>query len=144
MKQHRVRPELDASSLPMLEGALALHREKMFEAPLCFGFVMGDVKEMAEGASRLLAFQAQIPQGSHWWAMKGGGHALGVASLAISLGGHARTGFEDTVRDLRTGELAPSNEHLVASLADLSCKLGRNPATPKEARAILSMPARGQ
>jgi 3-keto-5-aminohexanoate cleavage enzyme len=140
MKAHRVRPELDASSLPMLDGALALHREKMFETPLCFGFVMGDVKNMSEGATRLLSFQAQVPQGSQWWAMKGGGNALGVASLAISLGGHVRTGFEDTVRDLRTGDLAPSNEHLVASLADLSCKLGRDPATPKEARAILSMP----
>ena len=128
----------------MLEGALALDREKMFEAPLCFGFVMGDVKDMSEGASRLLSFQAQIPQGSQWWAMKGGGNALGIASLAISLGGHARTGFEDTVRDLRTGELAASNEYLVASLADLSCKLGREPATPKEARTMLVMPARGQ
>jgi 3-keto-5-aminohexanoate cleavage enzyme len=144
MKAHRVRPELDASSLPMLQGALALHRENMFEAPLCFGFVMGDVKQMAEGASRLLSFQQQILEGSQWWAMKGGGNALGVASLAISLGGHARTGFEDTVRDPLTGELAPSNEHLVASLADLSCKLGRDPASPKEARAMLSMPARSQ
>jgi 3-keto-5-aminohexanoate cleavage enzyme len=144
MKQYRVRPELDASSLPMLEGALTLHRENMFETPLCFGFVMGDVKEMAEGAARLLSFHNHVPQGSHWWAMKGGANALGVASLAIGLGGHVRTGFEDTVRDLRTGDLAPSNEHLVAYLADLSCRLGREPATAKEARTLLSMPPRGQ
>ena len=144
MRTCGVRPELDASSLPMLEGALSLNNERMFEEPLCFGFVMGDVEDMAEGAARLLSFRERVPQASQWWAMKGGVNACGIAALAISLGGHARTGFEDTVHDLRTGDLAPNNEHLVAALADLSCKLGREPASPKEARAMLSMVPRSQ
>lgn len=144
MKQHRVRPELDASSLPMLDGAQALYRDQLVETPLCFGFVMGDVKEMSEGAARLLSFQTKVPAESHWWAMKGGRHALDVAALAISMGGHVRTGFEDTLHDLRTGELAASNEHLVSALADLSRRQGREPATPRDARALLSIQPRRQ
>jgi 3-keto-5-aminohexanoate cleavage enzyme len=139
MKQHGVRPELDGGSLPMLQAALVLHAEEAFASPLCFGFVLGDVKEMPDGARRLLALRQDIPDGSHWWAMKGGAHALGLAALAVSLGGHVRTGFEDTVRDPRTGELAASNAHLIAGLADLSSRLGRDPASPQEARDMLSL-----
>jgi 3-keto-5-aminohexanoate cleavage enzyme len=139
MKQHGVRPELDGSSLPMLQAALALHAEKAFASPLCFGFVLGDVKEMPDGARRLLALQQDIPDDSHWWAMKGGAHSLGLAALAVNLGGHVRTGFEDTVRDPLTGEVAASNAHLVDGLANLSSSLGRDPASPKEARQMLSL-----
>jgi 3-keto-5-aminohexanoate cleavage enzyme len=139
MKQHGVRPELDGGSLPMLQAALALHEERAFASPLCFGFVLGDVKEMPDGARRLLALQQDIPTDSHWWAIKGGAHALGLAALAVSLGGHVRTGFEDTIRDPLTGDLAASNARLVEGLAKLTSRLGRDPATPKEARAMLSL-----
>jgi 3-keto-5-aminohexanoate cleavage enzyme len=59
---------------------------------------------------------------------------------AIIMGGHARTGLEDNVYYTR-GVLAAGNAHLVARLARLARELGRPPATPDEARAMLGLQA---
>jgi 3-keto-5-aminohexanoate cleavage enzyme len=58
---------------------------------------------------------------------------------AIVMGGHARTGLEDNVYYAR-GVLAAGNAHLVARLARLGRELGRPPATPAQARALLYLP----
>ena len=65
-----------------------------------------------------------------------------VAVLAIALGGHVRTGFEDNVY-FRKGELATSNAQLVERIARIGREMDRAPATPSEARKILGMPERG-
>ena len=58
--------------------------------------------------------------------------------MAIILGGHVRTGFEDNVF-YRKGELATSNAQLVERLVTLADNLGRPVATPAEARARLGI-----
>jgi 3-keto-5-aminohexanoate cleavage enzyme len=57
---------------------------------------------------------------------------------AIIMGGHARTGLEDNVYYTR-GVLATSNAHLVERVARLSRELGREVASPAEARALLGV-----
>ncbi|MEE9249664.1 MAG: 3-keto-5-aminohexanoate cleavage protein, partial [Alphaproteobacteria bacterium] len=59
---------------------------------------------------------------------------------ALELGGHVRTGLEDNLRYDRT-RLASSNAELVGLAADLCDTYGRRPATPAEAREILSLAA---
>jgi 3-keto-5-aminohexanoate cleavage enzyme len=54
------------------------------------------------------------------------------------MGGHVRTGFEDNVY-FKKGELATSNAQLVERIARLSKELGREVATPDEARVILGL-----
>jgi uncharacterized protein (DUF849 family) len=48
------------------------------------------------------------------------------------MGGNARTGLEDTLY-MRKGELAPSNEDLVARLVGVATTLERSIASVKEA-----------
>jgi uncharacterized protein (DUF849 family) len=59
---------------------------------------------------------------------------------ALELGGHCRTGLEDNIRFDKT-RLAKSNAELVARVADLCGEYGRRPATAREAREILGLPA---
>jgi 3-keto-5-aminohexanoate cleavage enzyme len=73
--------------------------------------------------------------------------AIGPAQLpattqAVLLGGHVRVGLEDNNYYSR-GVLA-TNEMLVERTARIIRELGREPATPDEARAILGLPAPGK
>ena len=70
----------------------------------------------------------------------------GLAELAIRRGGHVRVGLEDWA-----GAGEPSNLDLLRALVDLAERLGRQPATIRDARRILGIgqpatprvPARG-
>ena len=59
-------------------------------------------------------------------------------TLAIIDGGHVRVGFEDNT-SISKGVLAKSNGELVEKVARLAKELGREIATPAEARKILGL-----
>ena len=59
-----------------------------------------------------------------------------VLTMAILLGGHVRVGMEDNPF-LAPGEYASSNAELVEKIVRISRELGREVATPEEARAIV-------
>ena len=55
------------------------------------------------------------------------------------MGGHVRVGFEDNLY-LEKGVLAKSNGEMVEKAVKLAKLLGREIATPAEAREIFSLP----
>jgi uncharacterized protein (DUF849 family) len=57
------------------------------------------------------------------------------------MGGHARVGLEDNIF-ISKGKLAQSNAELVAKVVRIANELGREIATPDEARAILGLKGR--
>jgi 3-keto-5-aminohexanoate cleavage enzyme len=57
------------------------------------------------------------------------------------MGGHARVGMEDNIF-VAKGVLAKSNADLVEKLVRIARELGREIATPDEARAILGLKGR--
>jgi len=54
------------------------------------------------------------------------------------MGGHVRVGFEDNIY-IKKGVLAQSNAQLVKKAVEMALILGREIATPKEAREILRL-----
>ena len=64
-----------------------------------------------------------------------------MAAAGIIMGGNVRVGFEDNVY-LGKGHKAASNGELVEKVVRLAKELGREIATPDEARAILGLPPR--
>ena len=64
-----------------------------------------------------------------------------VLSNAITLGGHVRVGMEDNPF-LTPGEYARSNAELVEKAVRIARDVGRQIATPDEARAMLAMEKR--
>ena len=54
------------------------------------------------------------------------------------MGGHVRVGFEDNVY-LEKGVLAKSNGEMVEKVVRIAKELGRQVATPAEARKILGL-----
>jgi len=61
-----------------------------------------------------------------------------LLSLTVSLGGHVRVGYEDNPY-IAAGELAKNNAVLVERMVKIAQGLGRDIATPKEARQILGL-----
>lgn len=64
-----------------------------------------------------------------------------ILPLAITMGGHVRVGWEDNPY-LEDGTPAATNALLVEKIVRIARELGREVATPAEARAIIGIPAR--
>ena len=62
-----------------------------------------------------------------------------ILALAVALGGHVRVGYEDNPY-IAPGEFAKNNAILVERMVGIARGLGREIATPAEARQILGIP----
>ena len=118
------------------------HKKKGFiKSPKHIDIVMG-VNGGISGTPRDLVFMAgSIPQGSTFTVAGVGRTEFPMITLGILLGGHVRVGFEDNVY-LEKGVLAKSNGELVEKAVRIAKELGREIATPAEAREILGLAPR--
>lgn len=138
MKELGIKPELEVFDKGMIDMALRLHKKGFIEGPLHFNFVMG-VNGGISGEPRDLLFMAEsIPKDATWTVTGIGRYEMPLATMAIIMGGHVRVGFEDNVY-ISKGVLAKSNGELVEKVVRIAKELGREIATPYEARKILGI-----
>lgn len=138
MLERGIKPEIEVFEAGMIDNALRLLRKGLLQEPLHFNFVLGVPGAMA-GTVRNLAFLVDsIPPGSTWTVSGIGRQETPLAVAAMAMGGHVRVGFEDNIY-YRRGELATSNGQLVARIVRIAQELGREIATPAEAREILGI-----
>lgn len=93
---------------------------------------------MAATPKNLLFLAESIPAGSTWSAIGASKDQLAINTMSIIMGGHVRVGMEDSVY-YRQGELAKTNAQFVERIVGLSQTLGRDVATPNQAREILGL-----
>lgn len=137
-----VKPELEVFDKGMVDLALRLHEKGIIPAPMHFDFVLGMTGGGMSARPRDLIYMAQtLPVGSTWTVAGIGRAEFPMAAMAIIMGGHVRVGFEDNIY-LEKGVKAHSNGQLVEKVVRLARELGREIATPHEAREILSIPPR--
>jgi len=82
--------------------------------------------------------RGSIPEDATYTVAGVGRFEFPLAMAAIIDGGHVRVGFEDNVY-LSKGVLAKSNGELVSKVVRMAKELGREIATPAEAREILGL-----
>lgn len=138
MKELGVKPEIEVFERGMINNALKLVKKGLVDMPLHFDFVMGVPGAITAELRDLLYLVESIPAGSTWTVAGIGRFELPLAAAAITLGGHVRVGFEDNVYYSK-GVLAKSNAELVERIVRLAKELGREVASPDEARAILGV-----
>lgn len=143
IKARRIRPEVEVFDTGMLATADRLVDQELLADPVHYDFVMGVPGGIAATPANLLHLAGQARRHSSWTVAAMGRHQLPMANLAILLGGHVRVGFEDNIYYTR-GVLATSNAQLVERVVRLARELGREIATPEEARRILGVPERGK
>ena len=143
MLNRGIKPEIEVFDLSMLYSARKLVDRGLLATPVHVQFVMGIVNAMPvrrEILEFLIGELREVLPGATWTAAGVARNQLEVNRWAAELGGPLRTGLEDNIRFDKT-RLADSNAELV-SLAAAQCEaFGRHPATPAEARALLSLAA---
>lgn len=133
-----VKLELECFTHEMIATALRYHADGKIPAPLHFQFVTGTRYGMPATAQALVEAVGMLP-GDATWSVIGVARAqTPMAMLALAMGGHVRVGLEDNIY-YRRGELATGNAQLVERVVRLAGELGREVATPAEARRILGL-----
>ncbi len=138
MIQMGVKPEIEVFDKGMIDMALRLHKKGYIKAPMHFSFVMGVNGGIAGDMRDFLFMKESIPAGSTFSVAGIGRYEFPLAAMSIVAGGHVRVGFEDNIY-IGKGEMAESNAVLVEKVVRLAKELGREIATPKEAREILGL-----
>lgn len=138
MKEMGVKPEIEVFDVGMINNAMVLVKKGLLSLPLHFDFVMGVPGGITGTPKNLMHLVESIPQGCTWSVAGIGKAELPLAVMAIILGGHVRVGFEDNIYYSK-GVLAESNAQLVQRIVRIAGELGREVATPEEARQILGI-----
>jgi 3-keto-5-aminohexanoate cleavage enzyme len=141
MQERGVIPEIEVFDAGFIETANRLIKKGLVPERLHYDFVMGVPGAIAGTQKNLLHLVELLPPGATWSVAGIGRAELPLAVMAIMLGGHVRVGFEDNIYYNR-GVLAESNAQLVARVVRIARELGREIATPDEARQILRLKPR--
>ena len=135
-----IKPEMEVYSPAMFGEVENLIEKELVRQPYYVNFVMG-VGGMGgyPGTPRNLNTMIDhLPEGAKFNVSGIGKAQLPMSAMAILTGGHARVGLEDNIY-YRRGELASSNAQLVERVVRLAAELGRDIASPEDARAILAI-----
>ncbi len=138
LKERGIKPELEVFDKGMIDTAMKIADKRgLLVHPLHFDFVLG--VQMSATVRDLVFMVGSIPPGSTWTATGLGKNSWNIAAATIIMGGHVRIGFEDSLY-MEKGVLAKSNGEMVEKVVQIAKILGREIASPAEAREILSLP----
>ncbi|MDQ1240640.1 MAG: hypothetical protein QG577_2826 [Thermodesulfobacteriota bacterium] len=140
---NQTKPELEIYDVGHLYNLDHLVSEGKMKPPLHLQFVMGVLGAIRGTPEDLtyLTTKAQVLFGADnfTWSVIGVGAAeINLSTMAIHMGGHVRVGLEDNIY-IGKGKLAKSNAELVEKIVKLAGMLGREVASPNEARTILGL-----
>lgn len=132
-------PECEAFDSGIVRSVGLLKQVGLLRDPVHVSMVMGVSSGMPCKASWLPLLVDELPEGAHWQAICIGRQEVwDVHRKCAELGGHVRTGLEDTFY-LPDGTKATSNGPLVEALVKCVRDAGREPATVAEARATFGL-----
>jgi uncharacterized protein (DUF849 family) len=144
MKDANTKPEFELYDVGHIYNMSFLIRKGIIKTPIWMQFVTGilggigntidDVIYMKNTADKLIGAD------NFKWSVIGAGYPaeFNLATLAIMMGGHARVGMEDNIF-IQKGVLCKSNADLVEKVVRIAKELGREIATPAEARQMLGL-----
>jgi 3-keto-5-aminohexanoate cleavage enzyme len=141
MRELGIQPEFEVFDTGMVESARRLLDQDAEPRHAHFDLVLGVSGGMAGTAQAVVHMASLLPAGATWSATGIGRTHVPVMLTALALGGHVRTGFEDTIY-LEKGRLARSNAELVTRVARVAAEAGRPLTTPDQAREILGIAGR--
>jgi len=140
MLRRGVKPEMEVYNPSMFGEVENLIARDLIKKPYYVNLVMG-VEGMGgfKGTpDNFVTMKRMLPAGSICNVTGIGKWQMTMNVMAIISGCHTRVGLEDNVY-YRKGELAKSNAHFVERVARIAREIGREIASPDEARKILEL-----
>lgn len=139
MMDRGILPELEIFEPGFINTAKYLARKSYLKQPLHFNLLLGSLGSIPADMRDLVYLVESLPKNCTWSATGIGRFQTQINVAAILMGGHVRVGIEDSIYyDYPQKKLA-TNEDLVKRIVRIAEDLGRDIATPDEAREILGI-----
>ena len=133
-----IKPELEIFDLGMLQTCSRMIKQELIREPYYCGLILGTPSGAPADIFALRTMLDLLPPRSIWFATGIGRQSLSIATLTMILGGHPRVGLEDNIY-YSAGVLAKSNAELVARVVKIAREMGKEIATPGDARQMLGL-----
>ena len=138
MNQEGIVPECECFDTGILRSIAMFQKNGMLASPIHISLVMGVASGMPAKASWLPLLIEEMPPNTQWQTIVIGREEVWhVHRASAELGGHLRTGVEDTFY-LPDGSKTSGNGELIETLVQYAREAGREIASPEEARASLT------
>ena len=138
MEDMGCRPEAELYDMGGLDNWLLIAKQGIFKKPYNFNFVWGVAGGQKFRPDTFAAFVHALPPDSNFTTCAVGTEQFPAVMQSCLMGGHMRVGLEDNTR-LPDGELAKGSYEQVEVAVQIAKCVGREPATPAEARKILGI-----
>ncbi len=137
MREYGIKPECECFDIGILRSISMFEQNGILQKPYTVSLVQGVASGMPARLDLLPILVDELPKDAHWQSIVIGREEVWpIHRRTAELGGHLRTGVEDTFY-LADGSKVDGNGPLIAAMAKLAREVGREPATPEEARQIL-------
>lgn len=135
-----VKPEVECYDMGGLDNFLLIARQGFFSEPVNINFVWGVAGGQRFRPDAFLAMYHALPPNANFTTCGVGKDQFPCNMQSCLMGGHMRVGLEDNVR-MPNGELAKGSYEQVEWAVKVAAAMGRDPATPAEARDIMGLHA---
>lgn len=141
MAENGTIPEFEVYDAGMINNIAYFRQKGILTCPIYLQFVMGIQGGLPATVDNLVFLRstAERQLGEfHWSVAAAGKHQFPMAAAALAMGGSVRVGLEDNLYILPR-RLAESNAQQVLAAVSIAKTLGREIATPGEARRMLGL-----
>ncbi len=138
MEKNGVKPEIELYDMGGLDNALLIGKQGIFSDPVNYNFVWGVAGGQTFRPDAFMALYHALPGNCNFTTCGVGIEEFPCIMQSCMLGGHMRVGLEDNVR-MPNGDLAKGNYELVECAVKVAGLLGREVATPNEARQTMGI-----
>jgi 3-keto-5-aminohexanoate cleavage enzyme len=138
MEENGIKPEIECYDMGGIDNTLLTAKQGMFSVPMNFNFVWGVAGGQRFRPEAFISMIHVLPEGANFTTCGVGLDQFPSVTMSCLTGGHMRVGLEDNTR-LPDGSLAKGSYEQVEYAVRIAEALGRAPATPAEARAIMGI-----
>ncbi len=137
MLDNNIKPEIEVFDVAMIKNAERLQRKGVLKGPLHFNLGMNVPGSIPGTPKNLMFLIESLPKDATWTVSGIGWSQVPMLTMAILLGGHVRTGLEDMI--MMDKETLATNATMVERVLNIAKMMGREIASPEEARVILGI-----
>ena len=138
MQDNGVKPELECFDTGHIGNIRPILQKGELDTPLHFSLIMGVLGGIPATVENLAHQVRQLPDDANWQVIGISKDQWPLVGAALSMGGNVRVGLEDNFY-VEEGKMADGNAELVEKAARMARDIGREPATPDEARDIMGI-----
>jgi uncharacterized protein (DUF849 family) len=139
MRDLDIIPECECFDTGIVRSISMFEKVGLLEQPYSVSLVQGVASGMPARTDLLPILVDLLPEGARWQSIViGRDEVWDVHRKTAELGGHLRTGVEDTFYLPDGDKVAENgNARLIEAMVAMAREVGREPATPDEAKAII-------